>query len=97
MCESLMQSTCNNTFAKSVQNMAPGRVSSGMKKLALTAALVLALAGSALADTFRVSYTTARGQGHRITVQAESPQEARRTVENMFPGSYVTGAHRIGK
>ena len=66
-----------------------------MKKLALTAALVLALAGSALADIFRVSYTSARGQGYRVTVQANSLDEARRTVKYMFPGSYVTGAYKV--
>jgi hypothetical protein len=65
-----------------------------MKKLALTAVLLFTLAGAAFADSYRVTYTD-RGLIQRITVQAESTHEARRTVQNMFPGCYVTGAHRI--
>jgi hypothetical protein len=67
-----------------------------MKKLVLAAALALALAGAAFADSFRVSYSL-RGSGHKITVQAESTQEARNTVQALIPGAVVTGAHRVGK
>jgi hypothetical protein len=65
-----------------------------MKKLTLTAALLLALAGVAFADTYRVSYSL-RGSGRKITVQAESSAEARRTVQAIIPGAVVTGAHRV--
>ena len=66
-----------------------------MKNLALTAALLLALVSGAAADSFRVTYTTPRGQIHRVTVQAESSAEARRTVQAIIPGAVVTGAHRV--
>jgi hypothetical protein len=42
---------------------------------------------------FRVHYSI-RGSGRDIAVQAESSQEARRTVMAMFPGAVVTGVHR---
>ena len=68
-----------------------------MKRLLTTLALALVmLAGSAFAGSYRVTYT-AGGLIQRITVQAESTQEARRTVQNLFPGCYVTGAHKVGK
>ncbi len=65
-----------------------------MRKAALTLAALLLLAGNVLADTFRVSYTH-RGLGKKITVQAESPAEARRTVQDIFPGCYVNHALRV--
>jgi hypothetical protein len=53
------------------------------------------LAGSALADSYRVHYSI-RGSGRDITVQAESSAEARRTVMDMFgPRCVVTGVHRV--
>jgi hypothetical protein len=55
--------------------------------------LLLLLAESAFADTFRVHYSI-RGSGRDITVQAESSTEARRTVMDMFPSAVVTGVHR---
>ena len=67
-----------------------------MKKAILTLIALAMLAGSALAGTFRVSYTH-HGLGKRITVQAESTAEARRTVQDLFPGAVVTGAHKVGK
>lgn len=66
-----------------------------MKRAALTLVALLLLGASAFAGTFRVTYTYA-GLIKRITVSAESSQEARRTVEDMFPGSCVTGAQRVG-
>jgi hypothetical protein len=68
-----------------------------MKRAFFTFLVLAALAASAFAGTFRVTYTTPRGQIHRVTVQAESTDDARRTVQYMFPGAVVTGAHRIGK
>ena len=55
---------------------------------------LLLLAGSAFAGSYRVTYSI-HGSGKRITVQAESTQDARRTVMDMFPGAVVTGAHRV--
>ena len=52
------------------------------------------LAGSALADTYRVHYSI-RGSGRDITVQARSSAEARRTIMDMMPGAVVTGSHRV--
>ena len=68
-----------------------------MKKTALTLLAAILLAGSAIAGTFRVTYTTPRGQSHRVIVQAESTADAWRTVQYLFPGAVVTGAHKVGK
>jgi hypothetical protein len=65
-----------------------------MKGLILTLALFMAVVSTAFAGTYRVSYTL-KGSGRKITVQAESTAEARRVVEEMLPGCYVTGVHRI--
>jgi hypothetical protein len=62
-----------------------------MRKVAV---LLLVLATSAFADTYRVHYSI-KGSGHDITVQAESSAEARRVVMEMFPGAMVTGIHKI--
>ena len=64
-----------------------------MKKF-LAISIALFFAGSALADSYRVSYTL-RGSGKKITIEAESSAEARRVVMDLFPGSYVTGASKI--
>jgi predicted small secreted protein len=50
-----------------------------------------ALAGDA--TQWRVHYTL-RGVGRDITILAQSSQEARRVVQDLFPGAIVTGAHR---
>ena len=71
-----------------------GRTTTLNMKTHLIIATVLLMAGSALADTFRVHYSI-RGSGRDITVQAESSAEARRTVMDMFPGAVVTGVHRV--
>ena len=65
-----------------------------MKKATLTLIALAAMAGAAFAGTFRVTYTQG-GLIQRITVQAESTHEARRVVQSLFPGCYVTGAHRV--
>ena len=65
-------------------------------KLILAAAVLLTLASAAFANSYRVTYTN-RGLIQRITVQAESVHEARRTVQYLFPGCYVTGAYKAGK
>jgi hypothetical protein len=56
--------------------------------------VLLLLTSSAFADTYRVHYSV-RGSGRDITVQAESSDEARRVVVEMFPGAVVTGVHRV--
>ena len=48
----------------------------------------------AMADTYRVHYSI-RGTGRDITVHAQSSSEARRTVQDMFPGAVVTGVSRV--
>ena len=63
--------------------------------LAFTVALLLA-GSSAFADLYRVSYTL-RGSGKKITIEAESSSEARRVVQDLFPGSYVTGVSKVRK
>ena len=68
----------------------------GRMKLFLPAVLFFAMASAAFAGTFRVTYT-ASGLVQRINVQAESSQEARNTVQDLFPGSYVTGAFKVSK
>lgn len=65
-----------------------------MKKATTTLLALAMLAGNAFGGSFRVTYT-AGGLIQRITVQAESTAEARRTLQNLFPGCYVTGAHRV--
>jgi hypothetical protein len=65
-----------------------------MKKLMLI--LLLTSVNFAFADTFRVHYSI-RGSGRDITIQADSPSEARRTVMDMFPGAVVTGVSHIRK
>jgi hypothetical protein len=67
-----------------------------MKKATLTLIALATLAGSTFAGTYRVSYAH-HGLGKRITVQAESTAQARRTVQDLFPGAVVTGAHKVGK
>ena len=58
-------------------------------------ATALLIAGSAaFADLYRVSYTL-RGSGKKITINAESSSEARRVVQDLFPGCYVTGTHKV--
>jgi hypothetical protein len=66
-----------------------------MKRVFFTFLALATLAASAFAGTFRVTYTTPRGQIHRVIVQAESTADARRTVQYLFPGAVVTGAHRV--
>jgi hypothetical protein len=65
-------------------------------RIASLAVALAMLVGSAFADTFRVSYSL-NGAGKQITVQARSTQDARNTVQDIFPGAIVTGAHRVGK
>ena len=54
-----------------------------MRKSLTTLLALLLLASTAFARTFRVHYSI-RGSGDDITVQAESPTEADRTVIEMF-------------
>jgi hypothetical protein len=64
-----------------------------MKKATLSLIALAGLAGNAFAGTYRVY--SLRGSGHKITMQAESSGEARRTVQAIIPGAVVTGAHRV--
>ena len=66
-----------------------------MRKSLFSLAALLLLAGTSLADSYRVHYSM-RGSGRDITVQAESSAEARRTVMDMF-GEHcvVTGVRRV--
>jgi hypothetical protein len=66
-----------------------------MKTVSLIAIIIL-LANNVLADTFRV-HSSIRGVGQNVTMQAESPAEARRTVMDMFPDAVVIGVSRIKK
>ena len=65
-----------------------------MKTVSLIAIIIL-LANNVLADTFRVHYSIRGGQN--VTMQAELPAEARRTVMDMFPDAVVIGVSRIKK
>ena len=47
------------------------------------------------ADQFKVHYSI-RGSGKDIIVNANSSDDARHTVEDMFPGAVVTGVRRTG-
>jgi hypothetical protein len=67
-----------------------------MKKTSIVKIALAMLAGNAMADSYRVSYTL-RGSGRRVFVRAESTAEARRVVMAIIPGAVVTGAHRIKK
>jgi len=64
-----------------------------MEKTILTLIALAMLAGSAFGGSYRVTYTY-RGLIQRTTVQAESSQDARRTVQAIIPGAVVTGAHK---
>jgi hypothetical protein len=56
--------------------------------------LLLAVCGTLHADTFRVHYSI-HGAGKDVIVNADSSDDARYTVEDMFPGAVVTGVRRI--
>jgi hypothetical protein len=55
---------------------------------------LLLIGGTAFAGSFRVHYNV-RGSGRDVTVQAESPAEARRMAMEMFPGAVVTSVSQI--
>ena len=59
------------------------------------ALLSLLIANSVLAGTYRIHYVI-HGAGYELTMQAASSQEARRIVEQMLPGCYVTNV-RLGE
>jgi hypothetical protein len=66
-----------------------------IRSLALLALLaLLILVQSALADQFKVHYSI-HGSGKDIVVNADTPDDARHTVEDMIPGAAVTGVRRI--
>jgi hypothetical protein len=58
-----------------------------MRKSLVYLSALLLLAGTSLAESYRVHYTV-RGSGREITVQAESSSEARRVVMEMFAGRW---------
>jgi hypothetical protein len=47
-----------------------------------------------LAALLFVVHYTLRGAGRDITIVAQSSREARRVVQDLFPGAVVTGAAR---
>jgi hypothetical protein len=55
--------------------------------------LLLASAELVQADPFKVHYSI-HGSGKDIIVNADSSDDARHTVEDMFPGAVVTGVKR---
>jgi hypothetical protein len=55
---------------------------------------ILILVQSAQADQFKVHYSL-HGAGKDIVVNASSSDDARDTVEDMFPGAVVTGVRSI--
>ena len=59
-------------------------------------ATILITATSVFAGTYRVTYSY-NGLIKRITVSAESTQDVRNTVKDLFPTCYVTGAQKVGK
>jgi hypothetical protein len=65
-----------------------------MERLMVTLTVLILLGGSAIAGTFRVHYSI-QGAGKDITVQADSPSEARQTVMDIIPGAVVTGVRKI--
>lgn len=65
-------------------------------KTLFTILCVLSIVGSTFAGTYRVHYTL-HGSGRDIIVQADSSDDARHTVEDMFPDGFVTGVRQIGK
>jgi hypothetical protein len=58
--------------------------------------LLLSCASLLASDTagFRVHYNI-KGSGRDVTILAESPAEARRTVMQMLPGAIVTGLSHV--
>jgi hypothetical protein len=56
--------------------------------------LLLASAQHVQADQFKVHYSL-HGSGKDIIVNASSSDDARRTVEDMFPDAVVTGVRRV--
>lgn len=56
--------------------------------------ILMLTAVSCFADSFRVHYSIL-GRGKDITVQADSPSEARRLVMDLFPGCVVTNVFRV--
>jgi hypothetical protein len=64
-------------------------------KTLILAALLFAASPAFAGDAqpWRVHYTL-RGAGRDITIVAQSSREARRVVQDLFPGAVVTGAAR---
>ena len=64
-------------------------------KTILTLFFACVVATTAMADLFKVNYTTVAGSGRQVTIHANSSYEARRTVQDMFPGAVVTNVSRV--
>jgi hypothetical protein len=67
-----------------------------MKALAIVILAAIIAASAMATDTFRVHYNVL-GSGRDISVQAESSDEARRTVQDVIAGAVVMGVHRINR
>jgi hypothetical protein len=64
-----------------------------MKKIIV---LLLFCQSVCMADLYRVHYSI-HGNGKDIRVEASSSDDARYTVQDMFPDAVVTGVSKIGK
>ena len=64
-----------------------------MKKLIRLLAILI-LVQSVQADQFKVHYSI-HGSGKDIIVNAETSDDAKHTVEDMFPDAVVTGVRRV--
>ena len=64
--------------------------------LILAALLAACPAQAGEASIWRVHYSI-RGSGRDITIIAQSSQEARRTVKELFRGAVITGMRRVRK
>jgi hypothetical protein len=63
-------------------------------KASIPALVLVLLLQAAQADQFKVHYSL-HGAGKDIVVNADTPDDARHTVKDMFPDAVVTGGRRV--
>ena len=68
-----------------------------MKRATLTFLALAMLASAAFCRNLPRKLHLARPWQTRNRGPFESTQDARNTVRDLFPGCYVTGAHKVGK